>query len=72
MRTRSFQPLVGYLGRAVTLAGDGDPVELTVAQVSAGYLDAIGTRPALGRAFSGEDARRDRGNLRHRTARATV
>jgi putative ABC transport system permease protein len=50
---RSFATIGAYGANSenVSLSGDGDPVALRGARVSANFLDILGVRPALGRGF---------------------
>jgi putative ABC transport system permease protein len=51
-----FHSMAASTGGSVTLTGQGDPVLLRAARVSAGYFDVFGMTPAIGRTFApGED-----------------
>jgi predicted permease len=56
-RSHTLSGAAAYLPHfSVSLAGDGEPVRLTSAQVSAGFFDVLGVRPLRGRFFApGED-----------------
>ena len=44
-------------GWSLTLTGVDEPTQLAGSRVSSGFFNALGVRPALGRAFTPEDAR---------------
>jgi len=57
--TRSFDGFAAIRSgsAALTAAGDGEPEQVPVSQVSANFFQVLGTEPALGRGFApGEDA----------------
>lgn len=55
-RQKSFDPLVSWLGVRMTFNGDGLPAEsLQGAYVSAGFFEAAGVAPVLGRTLRPED-----------------
>ena len=55
---RSFSRLGAYVPfGSLDLTGDGEPVRLQRHLVSAGVLDALGVRPAVGRSFQGDEYR---------------
>src|SRR5262245_57997672 len=49
---RSFSAVAAYSEGAVNLTGAGDPERLRRLAVSAGFLDALGIPPAVGRTFT--------------------
>ncbi len=54
---RSFESIVEYHSMPFTLLGEGPPERVDTGVVSAGFFDALGVRPVLGRLFlPGEDA----------------
>lgn len=54
---KSFENLALFTWDKGTLTGAGDPVQLTVAKVSASYFSALGIEPALGRGFTADEDR---------------
>ncbi|HSF41311.1 MAG TPA: ADOP family duplicated permease [Thermoanaerobaculia bacterium] len=59
-RQSSFEPLVSWLGVRMTFNGDGRPAEsLQGAYVSAGFFEAAGVAPILGRTLRPEEDRAD-------------
>ena len=44
-------------GWSLALTGDGEPAQLTGARTSAGFFDALGVRPLIGRSFTADDSR---------------
>jgi putative ABC transport system permease protein len=54
-RDRSFQHLAAFSAYKGNLAGAGDPVVLTMANVTTAFFDALGVRPAMGRTFLSTD-----------------
>jgi hypothetical protein len=59
-RQKSFNPLVSWLGVRMTFNGDGLPAEsLQGAYVSAGFFEATGVAPVLGRTLQLEEDRAD-------------
>src|SRR5262245_35095953 len=51
---RTLEALAGFRGElAAASAGTGTPMQLGLQHVTAGFFDALGTPPALGRTFSG-------------------
>jgi len=51
----SFEAMGAFYKTSVNLVGDGDPVRLQAATVTAEVLPVVGTRPLLGRTFSPEE-----------------
>ena len=52
----SFSSMGALSGGTADLTGVGEPIQLTVAAVSAGFFDVLGVRPLVGRTFAaGED-----------------
>ena len=54
-RSRSFENLAAYTQTDMTLTGQGDPLHIRGAQVSSGFFEVLGIRPALGRTFRREE-----------------
>lgn len=55
-QARTLEDVIVLRNRDLTLTGDGPPERLTSYGVSAGFFDALGVRPHLGRTFrEGED-----------------
>ncbi len=54
--TDIFEALGGYSGTSTTLTGAGDPERLLLATVTPGYFSVFGVQPALGRAFTDDEA----------------
>ncbi len=52
---RSFERLAAYQWWEVPISGSGDPEQVLAFQVSPGYFDIFGTRPALGRSFAEDE-----------------
>lgn len=50
-QNHSFQSMSAFITTQVTLAGRGEPMQLTVQSVSASFLDVLGVQPLLGRTF---------------------
>ena len=50
--SRSFSGVAGFLETRVTLTGDGEAQRVEATEVSAGFFDVLGARPALGRTFT--------------------
>lgn len=50
-QARVFEDVALYSGGTVTLAGDGEPQEVSGAFISANYFDVVGVAPLLGRSF---------------------
>ncbi len=53
--SRSFSRIAAFTFDTFTLTGRGDPEQLNGARASAGFLEVLGVRPALGRAFRPEE-----------------
>ena len=53
-RSRSFDAMGVYRSRSLTLL-EGEPERVTAGTVTAGFLEAAGAQPALGRAFTQAD-----------------
>ncbi|MGH7553267.1 MAG: ABC transporter permease [Longimicrobiales bacterium] len=58
-QTRALDAVSIYNGWTPNLTGSGEPERLTGAIVSANYFSLLGVPPAVGRAFSAEDAEGD-------------
>ena len=54
-RNRSFEALAGFTRGDLQLSGTGQPERFTGFQVTAGFFDVLGLRPARGHAFSTHD-----------------
>jgi putative ABC transport system permease protein len=54
-RSDVFSALAAIDEGRITLTGDGEPQRLVSAEVSAGFFDAVGVAPVLGRAFTAEE-----------------
>jgi putative ABC transport system permease protein len=54
-RNRSFSQIACIFSIPANLSGDGDPVQLPAMRVSAGFFEALGIQPALGRATVAAD-----------------
>ena len=52
---QSFERLAAYQYWEVPLSGSGDPEQVLAFQVSPGYFDMFGVRPALGRWFADDE-----------------
>lgn len=50
-RTEAFEAVAAYSSRTVTSRSGNEPRRLEAAAVSAGFFEALGVRPALGRPF---------------------
>ncbi len=62
-QTKSFESLAAYSGNGVSVGGSGQPEILIGLSVSANFFDAMGVRPALGRAFRPEENERGRNQV---------
>jgi putative ABC transport system permease protein len=56
-RATSFESMAGVRQTVMILTDVGETREIRVAQTGAGYFEVMGLRPALGRAFTGEEDR---------------
>ena len=57
-RSRSLERMELFSpGWSIALTGGGEPAQLVGARTSAGFFDALGSRPALGRTFVADDSR---------------
>jgi hypothetical protein len=54
-RNRSFESLAGFTRGDLQLSGTGQPERFTGFQVTAGFFDVLGLRPARGHAFTSND-----------------
>ncbi|MGE5567808.1 MAG: ABC transporter permease [Rhodospirillales bacterium] len=59
----SFESMSAYASGAMTLTGQAQPERLPVLRASAGFLDVLGCRPVLGRAFTPEEDRPGAGGV---------
>jgi predicted permease len=59
---QQFQAVAAYnyFPYSLNLTGVGDPIELKVRAVTAGYFDVFGVRPLLGRTFTPDETREGR------------
>jgi predicted permease len=55
--TESFAAVAGVTGSRATMTGQGEPLELVGASVTASLFEVTGVRPAMGRPFTREDMR---------------
>ncbi len=61
-RATSFEGIAGFVDTRTNLTGDGNPEELTVQNVTAGFFRVAGVAPLIGRTFTDEEsAKRDAG-----------
>jgi putative ABC transport system permease protein len=58
-RNTVFENVEGFRAVNVTLTEHGDPQQLAVRQVTAGFFPMLGIRPILGRPFTSEDDKPD-------------
>ena len=54
-RTRSFESIGAMTGLSANLTGTGDPVRVSGARATSGYLQVFDVPPALGRTFTPEE-----------------
>jgi putative ABC transport system permease protein len=54
---KSFESMATYFSTAVNVVGEGEPIRLTGASVSADLLPTLGVSPLIGRTFSADDDR---------------
>ncbi|WP_109486867.1 ABC transporter permease [Occallatibacter savannae] len=52
---RSFQSVAVWTNDDLNLAGEGDPIQMSVARVSPSFFSTLGIRPYLGRLFTEEE-----------------
>ncbi len=50
-----FDHFAAQRGDALTMTGEGKPIQLRAAKVSAGYFDIFGVRAAIGRTFAADE-----------------
>jgi putative ABC transport system permease protein len=55
-RAQSFEGMAGFVDTRANLTGSGAPEELTVQNVTAGFLSIAGVVPVVGRGFSNEES----------------
>jgi putative ABC transport system permease protein len=59
-RATSFEDVAGFVDTRTNLTGSGNPEELTIQNVTAGFFSILGASPMIGRTFSAsESADRD-------------
>ncbi len=56
-RNQSFEELAVWAHDDLNLTGNGDPVQVPVARVSANFFSMLGVQPELGRGFTTEEGR---------------
>src|SRR3954451_8153080 len=54
-KNHSFSRTAAMTGGSMTLSGTNEPQQLRGSQVSAGYFDILGVKPALGRTFAPDE-----------------
>lgn len=54
--TRAYERLAAYTFSSPNVTGEGDPVRLNGASVSAPFFDVLGVHPALGRTFAADES----------------
>jgi putative ABC transport system permease protein len=55
--SKTFEAIAAFSpGWGIAMTGSGDPRQLDAARVSTNYFQTLGVRPALGRAFTGEES----------------
>jgi putative ABC transport system permease protein len=62
-RSRSFESMAPFKAWQPTMLGDAEPERLAGQRVGAGFFDALGVAPALGRDFSADDDRANGPNV---------
>jgi putative ABC transport system permease protein len=62
-QSTSFEDMAAYGGSTVTLTGQGEPEQLSGANVSSGYFNVLGVHPVLGRSFMNEEHEPGKGNV---------
>jgi putative ABC transport system permease protein len=55
-RVTSFEGMAGFVDTRTNLTGSGTPEELTIQNVTAGFMPIAGITPILGRSFSDEES----------------
>jgi putative ABC transport system permease protein len=56
-RTRSLQAVAAWANDTFNLTGRGEPLQVSVARVSANFFSLLGVQPALGRRFTEDEGR---------------
>ena len=56
-RSRSFEAVAAWANDNFNLTGRGEPLQVSVARVSANFFSLLGVQPALGRRFTEEEGR---------------
>ncbi len=56
-QARSFESISAYASSGMTLTGQAQPERIPALRASAGFLDVLGSRPVLGRAFNAQEDR---------------
>src|SRR5690606_24094205 len=54
--SRAYESLAAFTYSSPNLTGEGDPVRLNGAWVSANFFDLLGVRPLVGRTFAAEES----------------
>src|SRR5262245_43458932 len=62
-RVRSFERMAGFADTRTNLTGIGAPEELTVQNVTAGFLSVAGVTPMIGRGFTEEESADSEGDV---------
>src|SRR5690242_5096482 len=55
-RATSFEGMAGFADTRTNLTGSGNPEELTIQNVTAGFLSIVGVSPLIGRGFTDEES----------------
>src|SRR5882724_10238831 len=55
---KAFESVGAYVGDTRTLTGRNEPVQLNTVRISAGFMDVLKAKPAMGRNFSLEEDKR--------------
>jgi len=55
-RATSFEDMAGFVDTRTNLTGSGNPEELTIQNVTAGFFQIAGISPAIGRSFTDEES----------------
>jgi putative ABC transport system permease protein len=58
-----FEQMATYRTDTMNLTGGGDPEEASVGRISSELFQMLGTRPAMGRSFIGEEEQPERGKV---------
>jgi putative ABC transport system permease protein len=60
---RVFDGVAMFTGGSATIAGDGEPEQITGAVISANYFEVVGVAPLLGRMFNASENEPGNGNV---------